>query len=112
VSTLSRLIASSLVSTPAEAPKTFGGRTPMSNPASRNYASDNYVIEVRPNAVGITVQAGIVVRDGGRFRFFAATGAFNSLEGQLFKSPREAEKAALRHVATVASPRLSAAGAY
>ena len=60
--------------------------------------SDNYVIEIRPQARGITVQAGIVVRDGRGFRFFAATHAFNSLEGQLFKSPREAEKAALRRV--------------
>jgi hypothetical protein len=59
---------------------------------------DNYVIEIRPKAAGITVQAGIVVRDGRGFRFFAATHAFNPLEGQLFKNPREAEKAALRQV--------------
>jgi hypothetical protein len=65
--------------------------------------SDNYIIEIRPKAVGVTVQAGIVVRDGGKFRFFAATGAFNSLEGRLFKSPREAEKAALRHVTAAIS---------
>jgi len=84
----------------------------MSNPSSHNYTSDNYVIEIRPKAVGITVQAGIVVRDGAKFRFFAATGAFNSLEGQLFKSPREAEKAALRHVTAATSPRLVAVGAY
>ena len=45
----------------------------------------------------------IVVRDGPRFRFFAATEAFHSLEGHLFKSPRAAEKAALRHVADVSS---------
>jgi hypothetical protein len=44
------------------------------------------------------VQAGIVVRDGRGFRFFAATHAFNPLEGHLFKNPREAEKAALRQV--------------
>lgn len=62
---------------------------------------DNYIIEIRPK--GVTVQAGIVVRDGHRFRFFAATHAFNSLEGRLFKSPKEAEKAALRQVTDVTS---------
>jgi hypothetical protein len=65
--------------------------------------SDNYIIEIRPNAAGITVQAGIVVRDGRGFRFFAATHAFNPLEGHLFRSPKEAEKAALRHVAEVSA---------
>jgi hypothetical protein len=63
--------------------------------------SDNYIIEIRPNAIGITVQAGVVVRDGQRYRFFAATHAFNPLEGSLFKSPRAAERAALRHVTRV-----------
>jgi hypothetical protein len=63
--------------------------------------SDNYIIEIRPKVAGITVQAGIVVRDGRGFRFFAATHAFNPLEGHLFKNPREAEKAALRHVTDV-----------
>ena len=57
---------------------------------------DNYIIEIRPKSVGITVQAGVVVRDGHRFRFCAATGAFSALEGQLFKSPKAAESAALR----------------
>lgn len=60
--------------------------------------SDNYIIEVRSKSLGITVRAGIVVRDGHRFRFYAATRAFNSLEGQLFKSPKAAEGAALRHI--------------
>ena len=44
--------------------------------------SDNYIIEIRP-ASGITVQAGIVVRDDRGFRFFAATRAFDALEGKL-----------------------------
>jgi hypothetical protein len=57
--------------------------------------SDNYVIEVRPKSAGTTVQAGIVVRDGNGFRFFAAARAFDSLEGQIFKTPRAAEHAAL-----------------
>jgi hypothetical protein len=67
--------------------------------------SDNYIIEIRPKSVGITVQAGVVIRDGRGFRFFAATDAFNSLEGQLFKNPKAAERAALCHVADIAAPR-------
>ena len=74
--------------------------------------SDNYIIEIRPKAVGITVQAGIVVRDGRKFRFFAATHAFNRLEGHLFNSPRQAEKAALRHVTDVAARGTTMAGAH
>jgi hypothetical protein len=70
-------------------------RTPTSVAAST--MSDNYIIEIRPTAAA-TVQAGIVVRDGRGFRFFAATHAFNPLEGHLFKNPREAERAALRRV--------------
>jgi hypothetical protein len=58
----------------------------------------NYIIEVRSRPFGKTVPAGIVIRDGNQFRFFAATHAFDRLEGQLFKNPKEAEKAALRQV--------------
>ena len=47
--------------------------------------SNNYVIEIRPEPVGRTLQAELVVRDGSGFRFFAATQAFNSLESQIFK---------------------------
>lgn len=57
--------------------------------------SDNYIIEIRSKSLGIAVEAGVVVRDGQRFRFYAATHAFNSLEGRLFKSPKAAEAAAL-----------------
>jgi hypothetical protein len=53
---------------------------------------DTYIIETRKGA------AGIVVRDGTGFRFFAATHAFNGLEGKIFGTPKEAETAALRHV--------------
>jgi len=60
--------------------------------------SDNYVIEVRPKSAGVTVQAGIVVRDGEGFRFFAASHTFDALEGQVFKSPRAAERAARHRV--------------
>jgi len=61
--------------------------------------SSNYVIEIRPEPVGRTVQAGLVVRDGPGFRFFAATQDFHSLESQIFKNPQAAADAALRHVA-------------
>jgi hypothetical protein len=53
--------------------------------------SDTYIIETRKGA------AGIVVRDGRGFRFFAATRAFDGLEGKVFGTPKEAETAALRH---------------
>jgi len=62
------------------------------------HMSDNYVIEIRPKPAGRTVQAGIVVRDGNAFRFFAAADAFYSLERRLFKTPKAAEEAALRSV--------------
>lgn len=50
--------------------------------------SDSYIIEVRSEP------AGIVVKDKGRFRFFAASRDFFSLEGRYFGSAREAERAA------------------
>jgi hypothetical protein len=50
--------------------------------------SDSYIIEVSSQA------AGIVVRDTAGFRFFAASHRFNPLEGQLFRSAREAERVA------------------
>lgn len=52
--------------------------------------SDTYIIEVGSQA------AGIVVRDHGGFRFFAASHRFNALEGQVFRNAREAERAAKR----------------
>jgi hypothetical protein len=58
----------------------------------------NYIIEIRSKSLAITVQAGIVVREGHRFRFYAATHAFKSLEGQQFKSPKAAEAAAPRYI--------------
>jgi hypothetical protein len=70
--------------------------------------SDNYIIEIEPKAKVITVQAGIVVRDGREFRFFAADHAFYSLEGHLFRTPRDAEKAALRQVTAAAANPVAA----
>ena len=52
--------------------------------------SDAYIIEVGSQA------AGIVVRDPDGFRFFASSHRFNSMEGQLFRNAREAERAAFR----------------
>jgi hypothetical protein len=59
---------------------------------------NTYIIETRKGA------AGIVVRDGHGFRFFAATQDFYRLEGQLFGSPKEAEPAALRHIGRIRKP--------
>jgi hypothetical protein len=56
---------------------------------------DTYIIETRKGA------AGIVVRDGRGFRFFAATQDFHRLEGQVFGSPKDAEAAALQHIGGV-----------
>ncbi|HWL06190.1 MAG TPA: hypothetical protein VNQ99_14870 [Xanthobacteraceae bacterium] len=42
--------------------------------------------------------AGILVRENGLFHFCAAGSAFHALEGQIFRHPDEAEKAAIRHV--------------
>jgi hypothetical protein len=61
--------------------------------------SETYIIEIGSRA------AGIVVRSREGFRFFAASGRFNRLEGQLFRNAREAERAALR----LADDRQSAA---
>jgi hypothetical protein len=55
--------------------------------------SNAFVIEVRSDA------AGIVVRDGRYYRFFAATHEFNDLEGRDFSSPAAAQRAAQQHVA-------------
>jgi hypothetical protein len=52
--------------------------------------SDTYIIEVSSQA------AGIVVREATGFRFFAASHRFNRLEGRLFRSAREAERAAVQ----------------
>jgi len=63
--------------------------------------SQNYIIEIHEQA------AGIVVRDGSKFRFFAATRAFNPLEGRLFKNPREAERAVKNYLSARKANRRS-----
>jgi hypothetical protein len=54
--------------------------------------SPTYIIETREGA------AGIVVRDGRGFRFFAATRKLSGLDGRLFATPRAAEAAAFDHL--------------
>lgn len=51
--------------------------------------SDATIIEIRGQA------AGIVARTPRGFAFYAATGPFYALEKRLFRSPRDAQKAAL-----------------
>jgi hypothetical protein len=67
--------------------------------------SDNYIIEVRPPSAGVTLQAGIVVRDGRSFKFFAASRIFDALEGRRFESPKTAERAATQCVADLSARR-------
>ena len=52
--------------------------------------TQSYIIEVSSQA------AGIVVRSAGGYVFFAASRLFNSLDGRLFRTAREAERAAAR----------------
>lgn len=64
------------------------GCLPGFNTTGAAIMSDSYIIEVSSRA------AGIVVRDKAGFRFFAAAPQFFRLEGQLFRSARDAERAA------------------
>jgi hypothetical protein len=52
--------------------------------------SDSFIIEVSSQP------AGIVVRDSYGYRFFAAAAPFFRLDGRLFRSARDAERAAVR----------------
>ena len=63
--------------------------------------SKAFVIEVRSRA------AGIVVHDGRRYRFYAAAHEFNGLEGRDFRSPNDAQKAAIGHIAALDSKGMS-----
>jgi hypothetical protein len=68
---------------------------------SRVIMSKAFVIEVRSRA------AGIVVHDGRRYRFYAAAYEFNGLEGRDFRSPNDAQKAAMGHIASLDSKGMS-----
>lgn len=50
--------------------------------------SDAYLIEADHEA------AGVVIREGRRFRFFSSSRRFWALEGVYYRTPREAERAA------------------
>ena len=52
--------------------------------------SDTFIIEVSSKA------AGIVVRENLGYRFFAAAQPFFRLDGRLFRSARDAERAAMQ----------------
>jgi hypothetical protein len=54
--------------------------------------SDSYIIEISSKA------AGIVVRETLGYRFFAAAQPFFRLDGRLFRSARDAERAAAQLV--------------
>ena len=71
----------------------------------RAFMFENYIIEVRPPSAGIVLQAGIVVRDGRSFKFFAASHLFGPLEGERFENPKTAEQAALRRITDVTRRR-------
>jgi hypothetical protein len=62
--------------------------------------SNTYIIEVGSES------AGIVVRDRAGVRFFSASRRFNTRDGKLFRSAREAERAAKRAL----SPKSAAPG--
>lgn len=55
--------------------------------------SHAYVIEIHSQT------AGIIVRDGREYCFFASDCDFDALEGRSFPSPKEAEKAVFRFAA-------------
>jgi hypothetical protein len=61
--------------------------------------SESYIIEVSSQA------AGIVVRDSGGYRFFAAAQPFYRLDGRLFRHVADAQRAAMQ----LANNELSAA---
>jgi hypothetical protein len=58
--------------------------------ADQRAMSDSYIIEVSSQA------AGIVVRDRLGYRFFAAAQPYFRLDGRLFRSARDAERAAMQ----------------
>ncbi len=57
--------------------------------------SEVYVIETG-RRFGERIEAGLVKRERGGFRFFAASALFAAIENKLFRRPSEAERAAER----------------
>ncbi|WP_428249830.1 hypothetical protein [Ferrovibrio sp.] len=58
--------------------------------------SDAFIIEAANSYRGYAhkVEAGLVRRERGGFRFFAASNLFTAIENRLFRRPAEAERAA------------------
>ena len=73
--------------------------------------ADQFTVWSTDSSGNETLQAGIIVRDGRNFRFFAASDIFHPLEGQRFGSPKTAEQAALRRLVNLASRRPMVSGA-
>lgn len=63
--------------------------------------SNAYVIETGDQA------AGIVIREGDRFRFYSSSRRFRSLDGSSYRRPHDAERAAARVAFIASSPRRS-----
>ena len=61
--------------------------------------SNAYVIETGDQA------AGIVIREGDRFRFYSSSRRFRSLEGSSYRRPRDAERAAAQVAFTASRPQ-------
>lgn len=61
---------------------------PSVYPPSASRSDEAFVIET------FDVAAGVVVRQENGYRFFAANGDFQSLDGSVFKSPKAAQRAA------------------
>jgi hypothetical protein len=62
-----------------------------------NHGATAFIIEAGD------IAAGVVVREGRRYRFFSAHADFRTLDGQSYASPRAAQKAA--HAVRAASVR-------
>ena len=65
--------------------------------------SDAYAIEAEDEV------AGIVVREGRRYRFLSSSRTFWSLDGSSYRTPREAERAARGLLATIGGSQHSLA---
>jgi hypothetical protein len=68
--------------------------------------SQAFIVEV----FGCT--AGILAKEGNRFRFYASSPAMKPLEGQMFRNPKEAERAADQITTTKLARRINMTPAH